>query len=91
MLPPQAESESIKNTWGELWSEMHWSSWDNCFLEEYPPHTLVLQPLTILVTLLGAFQFVDISPVPGEPNLAPLVLPVPLGTILFQIIPPATP
>lgn len=44
---------------------------------------LVLQPVTILVALLGGFQFVDISPVPGEPNLVPLV---PLGTILFQMI-----
>lgn len=33
---------------------------------------LVRQPVTILVALLDAFQFVDISPVPGEPNLVPL-------------------
>lgn len=81
MLSPQAESRSIKNTLTELCSEMHWSSWDKCFLEEYPPIHLVLHPVTILVALLGAFQFVDISPVPGEPNL------VLLGTILFQMIP----
>lgn len=39
-------------------------------------------------SLLGIFQFVDISPVPVEPNL---VLLVPLGTILFQMIPLAAP
>lgn len=49
---------------------------------------LILQPVTILVALLDAFQFVDISPMPGEPNLVPLV---PLGTILFQMIPLAAP
>lgn len=45
---------------------------------------LVLQPVTILMSLLGGFHFVDISPVPGESNLVTLV---PLGTILFQMIP----
>lgn len=33
---------------------------------------LVLQPVTILVALPGAFQFVAFSAVPGEPNLVPL-------------------
>lgn len=88
MLPPQTESESIKNTLGELWSEMRWSSWISVSWRSIHLIHLVLQPVTILVALLGRFQFVDISPVPGEPNLVPLV---PLGAILFQMIPLAAP
>lgn len=69
---------------------MHWENFGvrctgeagiSVFWESIHLMHLVLQPVTILVALLDAFQFVGVSPVPGEPNV------VPLGSILFQMIP----
>lgn len=49
VLSPEAVSESshIHSRVGELWCQMksrfgswrHWSGWDRCFWEAYPPHT----------------------------------------------------